>query len=64
MVEELLTAEELAVRLKVGPETVKAWARSGQIPVIRFSRKVLRFDIEAVRCAIAERGSRSKGGQR
>jgi len=55
-VQELLTAEELAVRLKVRPETVKAWARSGRIPVIRFSRKVLRFDIEAVSRTIAERG--------
>ncbi|HUU92558.1 MAG TPA: helix-turn-helix domain-containing protein [Phycisphaerae bacterium] len=54
--QELLTAEELAVRLKVRPETVKAWARSGRIPVIRFSRKVLRFDIEAVSRTIAERG--------
>lgn len=62
--QELLTAGELAVRLKVRPETVRAWARSGRIPVIRFSRKVLRFDIEAVERTITERGSRSKGGQR
>ena len=62
--QELLTAGELAVRLKVRPETVRAWARSGRIPVIRFSRKVLRFDIEAVRCAIVERGRSGKGSQR
>jgi len=46
--QEWLTAEELARRLKVGPETVRTWAREKRIPAIRISPKVLRFDLEAV----------------
>lgn len=40
---ELLTAEELADRLKVSPRTVKEWARAGRIPEVRLSAKVRRF---------------------
>jgi excisionase family DNA binding protein len=32
MPEELLTAEEVANRLKVKPHTVRRWARQGRIP--------------------------------
>ena len=45
---ELLTADELAERLKVSPDTVKVWARVGRIPAVRLSPKVLRFDLSAV----------------
>lgn len=54
---ELLTAQELAERLRVSPETVRAWARRGVIPSIHVSPKAIRFDAEAVLQAIhARRG--------
>ena len=45
---DFLTADEIAKRLKVKPETVKVWAREGRIPTLRLSHKVLRFDLVAV----------------
>ena len=45
---ELLTAEELAQKLKVQPTTVQEWARSGRIPSLRLSPKVVRFQLTAV----------------
>lgn len=41
---ELLTAAQLAERLKVRPSTVREWAKTGRIPEIRISAKVRRFD--------------------
>ena len=34
---ELLTAAQLAERLKVRPSTVREWAKTGRIPEIRIS---------------------------
>lgn len=45
---ELLTARELGSRLRVSPETVRAWGRRGFIPTVRLSRKVIRFNLQAV----------------
>lgn len=45
---ELFTAEELANRLRVRPDTVRNWARRGLIPAVRLSPKVIRFDLAAV----------------
>lgn len=50
---ELLTARELAKRLRVSPETVRAWARRGSIPTLRLSRKVIRYNAEAVLAALS-----------
>lgn len=50
---ELLTAEELARRLRVSPETVRAWARRGYIPALRLSPKVIRYNAEAVLAALS-----------
>ena len=44
---DLLTADELAERLKVQPETIRGWARRGLIPRIQFSPKVIRYDLAA-----------------
>lgn len=45
---ELLTADELAERLRVRPATIRLWAREGRIPRIRITGKVIRFDVSAV----------------
>ena len=48
MVTVLLTAEELAERLKIQPSTVRRWSRDGRIPTVRLSPKVVRYDYDAV----------------
>jgi excisionase family DNA binding protein len=45
---DYLTAEELALKLRLAPDTVREMARRGKIPAIRISPKVIRFDIAAV----------------
>lgn len=35
MVDELLTVDEIAERLKVHPETVRGWLRSGRLRGVR-----------------------------
>jgi excisionase family DNA binding protein len=54
---EFLTAAELAERLRVRPSTIRAWARVGRIPMVRLSRRVLRFDFEDVVAALRRHGS-------
>jgi excisionase family DNA binding protein len=44
----LLTAAELAERLKVKPDTVRLWARQGKIPARKLSHKILRFNLADV----------------
>ncbi|HBG26982.1 MAG: hypothetical protein A2Y10_15375 [Planctomycetes bacterium GWF2_41_51] len=56
----LLTAEDMAIWLKVKPETILKWARTGRIPFLRFSGKVVRFDVVAVQQALADLAA--KGG--
>ncbi|MGZ0174479.1 MAG: helix-turn-helix domain-containing protein [Planctomycetales bacterium] len=51
---ELLTADELADRLKVRPGTVRFWSRQGRIPAIRLTPKVVRFDLDAVVSALVD----------
>jgi len=41
--DDLLTATELADRLRVKPSTVLDWQRAGRIPAIRLSHKILRL---------------------
>ena len=52
---QLLTAEQLAEQLSVSPSTVKTWSRSGLIPQIRISPKIIRFDPDAVIDALRQR---------
>ena len=51
----LLTAEELAERLRLRPRTIRRWYRRGFIPAIRFSPKVVRYDLAEVIEAVAKR---------
>lgn len=48
--EGMMTAGELADRLRVGESTVRRWARDGLIPVVRLPRAGLRFEYAKVRC--------------
>jgi excisionase family DNA binding protein len=48
MTDQLLTAEEVADRLRVKPDTIVVWARQGRIPARRLSRKVIRFSLSEV----------------
>lgn len=56
----LLTGRELAERLRVSPDTIRHWARIGRIPVVRYSPRVRRFDLEAVLTALGS----AEGGER
>jgi DNA-binding transcriptional MerR regulator len=52
---ELLTAAELATRLRVKPTTIRDWEREGVIPSIRINSKVIRYSAEAVIRALSDR---------
>lgn len=54
----LKTAAEIAALYQVKVSTIKTWARQGIIPVVKPTDRVLRFDLDAVRSAIAERGTK------
>lgn len=45
---ELLTADQLAKRLKISPHTVRLWSRERKIPTVWLSRTVRRFDYAEV----------------
>lgn len=45
---ELLTAAEMAARLRIKPTTLQEWAREGRVPSVRITPKVIRFDADAV----------------
>jgi excisionase family DNA binding protein len=45
---EILTAAELAERLKVRPTTIREWTRDKLIPAVRITPKVIRYDLDAV----------------
>jgi len=40
--DELLTVSEAAALLRVNPHTVYRWIRSGRLPAVRYSRRVVR----------------------
>jgi excisionase family DNA binding protein len=52
MNDEMLTAEEVADRLRVKPDTIVVWARQGRIPAHRLSRKVIRFRFDDLVAAL------------
>ena len=59
---DLLTADELADRLQIKPNTVRVWGRRGLIPRVQLSPKVIRYELTAVVRAIRDR-QHSEGGQ-
>lgn len=65
---ELLTAEEVAARLRVRPDTIRKWARAGRIPKVTVSPKVVRFCLADVLATITAKPSEEeisarRGGQ-
>jgi excisionase family DNA binding protein len=50
--DDCLTATELAERLRIKPSTVLDWQRTGRIPSIRITSKVLRFNLGDVMAAL------------
>lgn len=53
--EQLVDAREMARRLCVTDKSVLRMAREGRIPSVRFSKRVIRFDPEAVMDAVMGR---------
>jgi excisionase family DNA binding protein len=51
-VQELLTASEVARFLRVSPFAVRTWARTGRLPAVRLSPRVIRFRRADVRAAV------------
>lgn len=54
----LVRARELAEKLGISIDTVRAWARRGVIPMLRGSSRPMLFDVDAVIAALRERGQR------
>ena len=50
---KLLTARELAMHLGVSVSAVQRLSAQGKIPRYRFGRRTIRYDLDAVRAAIA-----------
>jgi excisionase family DNA binding protein len=50
----LLTVAETAARLGLSEQTIRVWAKSGKLPVIRLSSRSLRFDPVVVQALIDE----------
>ena len=48
MTQPLLTAAQLAEQLGVTTATILSWARTGKIPCLRPTPRIVRFDLEAV----------------
>lgn len=57
---ELVSAVQVAKALQVKPETVRIWSRTGRIPVLRLTRKVIRYDLGAVLTALADANLRAE----
>lgn len=56
------TADEVAARFRVTPQSVRVWARQGKIPAFRLGTQY-RFDLDAVEEALRLRAD-DQGGLR
>lgn len=60
--EHLHTTQELAAHLRVESATIRAWVRAGRIPVVRISRRALRFDLPLVLAALGAQAGQGYPG--
>jgi hypothetical protein len=60
-VTQLVKIEVVAEKLSVTVKNVKQLVRDRQIPVVRLSRKLLRFDPQKVQAVVAKLEIRPKG---
>lgn len=56
----LVTTEQVARFFGVSVRTVNAWVREGRIPVVRPSRKTVRFRLSDVEHALTQRARQSE----
>jgi predicted site-specific integrase-resolvase len=56
MAKKLMDAKQLSRELSVGIETIEGWGRSGKIPRICISRKIIRYDRDAVLSSLSQAG--------
>lgn len=52
---QLATTDDVARRFGVTRNTVRKWVRLGIVPFMRASRRVVRFDLDEVERALANR---------
>ena len=55
---------EVALAVSVSPRTVDAWMAEKRIPFIRLSARLIRFDLERVKAALARYEVKEIGGRR
>lgn len=62
---DFLTIDELAEAVKVSSKTIQRWADDGKIPYAVHEAKTVRFDLLAVKRALAKRAKKTpvKGGK-
>lgn len=62
MDKQILTAQQLAEKLQLNPETIRLWARKGLIPSLHPTPKTLRFELEPVLDALSGSASCHNAG--
>lgn len=59
---ELLTASEVAERLRVSKDTIRLWTQDGILPAIRINQKIVRYDFAEVVRSLRKRSERHDAG--
>ena len=57
---DFLTASQLAEHLQVSESTVRRLRRSGRIPAIQLTDRLVRFNLKDVRAALLRAGARNR----
>jgi excisionase family DNA binding protein len=53
----LLTAKEVAKQLNLSASTITEWGRSGKIPRVKISHKIIRYPLDAVQAALVKQAA-------
>jgi len=61
---QLLSKQELAMAVGVSPRTIDSWMSEKRIPFLRLSSRLVRFNLERVKVALARYEVREIGGRR